>query len=266
MQTVLQKPFYKPLVDTESYLKQLEPVVNETQLGDFCKSLCHELGMDFYNYGIQLSSSFTRSSFKTLNNYHKRWNTEYYNNNYISSDPVLLHCLESVKPLIWESVTYLQEGGVRAYMMFAAYNNDLARGVSVPIHDAYGCKAIFSLTCKRKSAVDHSYLQQIAPYVTHLSTAIHQKMTELAGIKKKRSHENLTARELECLGWTADGKTAWEIASILKISERTANFHLHNAMHKLGAVNKPHAVAKAISWGVIRPALNFSAEPLVNDP
>ena len=61
----------------------------------------------------------------------------------------------------------------------------------------------------------------------------------------------LTDREVEILRWTAIGKTAWEIGSILKISERTVNFHLQNLMGKFGVHNKTHAAAKAMSIGLI---------------
>jgi LuxR family transcriptional regulator, quorum-sensing system regulator SolR len=62
----------------------------------------------------------------------------------------------------------------------------------------------------------------------------------------------LTEREVEILRWTIDGKTAWEIGQILKISERTVNFHLQNVMGKFGVHNKTHAAARAVSYGLIK--------------
>ena len=62
----------------------------------------------------------------------------------------------------------------------------------------------------------------------------------------------LTARELECLSWTLQGKTAWELGCILGIAERTANFHLGNAIRKLDRDNKHSAVIKAMRMGLIR--------------
>ena len=62
----------------------------------------------------------------------------------------------------------------------------------------------------------------------------------------------LTARELECLRWTMEGKTAWELGRILGISEQTAVRHLNNATHKLDCVNKHHAVVKALRLELIR--------------
>jgi len=57
---------------------------------------------------------------------------------------------------------------------------------------------------------------------------------------------HLTERERDCLKWTADGKTAWEIGQILRIAERTAIFHINKATQKLNAVNKTQATARAI--------------------
>jgi DNA-binding CsgD family transcriptional regulator len=57
----------------------------------------------------------------------------------------------------------------------------------------------------------------------------------------------ISARELDCLRWTAAGKTASEASIILGISERTVRFHLNAAREKLDCVTTTQAVAKAIA-------------------
>jgi DNA-binding CsgD family transcriptional regulator len=61
----------------------------------------------------------------------------------------------------------------------------------------------------------------------------------------------LTPRELESLRWTMEGKAAWELGSILGISEQTAARHVNCATQKLGCVNKVQAVVKALRFGLI---------------
>lgn len=61
----------------------------------------------------------------------------------------------------------------------------------------------------------------------------------------------LTKREVEILKWTVEGKTAWEIGSILNIAERTVNFHIQNVMEKFGVHNKTQAAAKAVGMGFL---------------
>ena len=65
----------------------------------------------------------------------------------------------------------------------------------------------------------------------------------------------LSEREKSCLGWTALGKSSWEIGQILSISENTVTFHIKNAMRKLGVSNRTVAVVNAIRLGLIAPPL-----------
>lgn len=63
--------------------------------------------------------------------------------------------------------------------------------------------------------------------------------------------QTLTPRELECLKWAALGKTGADTAKILTVSEATVAFHLKNAISKMHAASKAHAVALALSRGWI---------------
>ncbi len=61
----------------------------------------------------------------------------------------------------------------------------------------------------------------------------------------------LTNRETEVLGWAAAGKSYWEIATILGISERTVRFFMTNARRKLNVVSNTQAVAQAVRHALI---------------
>jgi len=71
--------------------------------------------------------------------------------------------------------------------------------------------------------------------------------------KKQLDHKGgvLSAREIEVLEWLKQGKSSWDISVILGISERTVNFHVYNVIQKLGATNRPQAVAVATRLGLI---------------
>lgn len=62
---------------------------------------------------------------------------------------------------------------------------------------------------------------------------------------------SISKREIECLRLTANGYTSEEIARLLKLSVHTANQYLTNTTQKLDAVNRMHAVAKALRMGLI---------------
>jgi DNA-binding CsgD family transcriptional regulator len=57
----------------------------------------------------------------------------------------------------------------------------------------------------------------------------------------------LSPRELECLRWAAQGKSAWDTGRILGISRHTVAFHLDNAKTKLGVRSTIQAVARLMA-------------------
>lgn len=61
----------------------------------------------------------------------------------------------------------------------------------------------------------------------------------------------LAPREIDCLRWSAAGKTSGEIAAILGVSENTVNSYLAAAAQKLNAVNRVQTVAQAIRLGLL---------------
>ncbi|WP_158915783.1 helix-turn-helix transcriptional regulator [Caulobacter sp. S45] len=61
----------------------------------------------------------------------------------------------------------------------------------------------------------------------------------------------LTAREAECMRLAALGLTTAETSRQLSVAERTVEFHLSNAMRKLGAPNKIRAVVLAVQQKLI---------------
>ena len=63
----------------------------------------------------------------------------------------------------------------------------------------------------------------------------------------------LSAREHEVLSLIADGRSLGEVAERLTISRATVRTHASNIYRKLGARNRPHAVALALGLGLIEP-------------
>lgn len=65
------------------------------------------------------------------------------------------------------------------------------------------------------------------------------------------SSSQLTAREIEVVRWTSEGKTSAEIAIILGLSEHTVISHITSSARKLNAVNRVHMIAIAVRRGIV---------------
>jgi DNA-binding CsgD family transcriptional regulator len=85
-----------------------------------------------------------------------------------------------------------------------------------------------------------------------LGQYFHQHMLRIFGRGNERAFI-VSAREIDCLKWMAAGKTAWEVSTILGISERTVRFHLNAAREKLQCTTTTQAVAKAVSQQLFVP-------------
>jgi LuxR family quorum-sensing system transcriptional regulator CciR len=94
-------------------------------------------------------------------------------------------------------------------------------------------------------------LQHIS-HLNALAWQFHIAFAEIAPpLGRANAKVELSARERDCLRWTAEGKSSWDIGMILKISENTVNFHLKNAMRKFGTTSRTVAVVQAIRLNLI---------------
>jgi len=71
-----------------------------------------------------------------------------------------------------------------------------------------------------------------------------------ARVISRSSRPRLTPREREVLRLVAAGRSNKEIAATLRVSERTAKFHVTAILSKLGAENRAQAVAIAARFGL----------------
>ena len=66
------------------------------------------------------------------------------------------------------------------------------------------------------------------------------------------SAAELSPREVEVLKWVGAGKTNWETAHILSISENTVKGHLSKILEKMNVRNRQQAVVMAMEKGIIK--------------
>lgn len=79
---------------------------------------------------------------------------------------------------------------------------------------------------------------------------LHYAMCMAGDFWPKVTH-TLTTREQEVLHWVCRGKSNPEIACILGISPWTIKIHVGKVLAKLNASNRGHAVARAVSLGLL---------------
>ncbi len=95
-----------------------------------------------------------------------------------------------------------------------------------------------SVSLVRDHSGDPSY------FISVIENVDERKRAELA-------LRSLTAREREVLELLAQGRTNRQISEVLRVSERTAKFHVGNAIGKLGVADRRQAAERAIELGLL---------------
>lgn len=166
-------------------------------------------------------------------------------------DPVMQHCKRQSLPIIWDQGTYTSQGQGELWEEQARYGYQT--GIAMALHLPEGRHFMLGVDRDRSLPKDrHELTRVVADLQLFAVHALDAAMRILVPSDPTGETPVLTPREVEALRWTMDGKTAWEVGSILGIAERTAVLHLNNAMRKLGCVNKHQAVLKALRLGLIR--------------
>lgn len=116
--------------------------------------------------------------------------------------------------------------------------------IVVPLHTAVGKR--FGLILLRAGPRPvHEEVIQIA----YEAAVVFQRYFEV--VLSLDSISGLSARELQIVGWTSEGKTSSEIAIILGLSEHTVNSYIAAILRKLEVVNRAQMVASALRNGMI---------------
>lgn len=240
--------FYE-LIDSLSEAKTVEDIHS------VCSKFSVQFGFDHFIYGAQLPTSFVKPYFIIISGYPTEWRARYTAENYIEIDPVVTHCYNHVTPIRWGQIAPQEKQNLAIrHFMGEAWEFGLKNGVSFPVHSSRGEFALLSLVSERSQANVQADVTHVMPYAQYFIAHMHEaarKIFEQQTLPLKRVR--LTDQERQCLVWSAEGKTTWETSVILRLSERTVRFHLHNASKKLNTVSRQHAVARAVSLGLINP-------------
>jgi len=166
-------------------------------------------------------------------------------------DPVLQHCKRSNLPIVWDRETFLRAGQSDRWEAYSQFGFNT--GIALAAHRPRGRHFFISVDRDQALPTDPNEVMRMLADLQLFATFAEEAATQILTPARVdlSALPRLTPREVECLSWTMEGKTAWEVGCILSISEQTAVRHLNNATKKLDCVNKHHAVVKAMRLGLI---------------
>jgi DNA-binding CsgD family transcriptional regulator len=238
-------------VDIRTML-QLEDDLNDKTLTGFIAFIREHYGLANVAY---LCPSFRGRSvaqpFLAVT-YSDAWVEHYTSEGYGQIDPVHTFGARSVLPLDWARLPR-EHKKVRRMFGEARECGVGRQGLTVPVRGpANGVWALFSVTSHDDDFEWSSRRFELTRDLVHVAHYVHQRAFQLHDADVSVDLDAITKREIEALEWSAEGKTISDIAILMRISPETVKAHLDSARFKLQAINRVHAVTKAIRAGLIR--------------
>lgn len=231
----------------EIQLQALQTSDSEHQLFQAIAAFGAELGFDYCAYGLRTTLPLSKPKIVKVSNYPSAWQAQYQAKNYCAIDPTVKHALRSSKPVLWTDGLFAST----AAFWEEARSFGLHYGWAQSMRDVPGATGMLTLA-RSDDPLTETELADKAFKMAWLTQSAHIALSRrLLPKLLPEADAKLSNREIAVLRWTADGKTAGEIADIMKITERTVNFHISNAAAKLNATNKTAAAVKAALLGFL---------------
>jgi LuxR family quorum-sensing system transcriptional regulator SolR len=229
----------------EELLHAAEVASSQDMLFRSIESSAQALGFEHCAYGLRVPVPVSNPRVVLLNNYPSEWRARYAAARYIATDPTVLHGRRSQAPLVWDAKVFESTPGMRD----EARSFGLRFGWAKSNLDANGVGGMLTLA-RANEALSAAELAANSMKMCWLASMAHLSLSRLMVADVAVETPTLTEREIEVLKWTADGKTSGEIADILAVSDNTVNFHIKNAIAKLGTANKTAAAVRAAMLGM----------------
>ena len=245
---LLSKSDLESLLDIVNRALQVSCGEELTELWPSIAGLANLDGGIFGVSKIQTKESGVIFDLKTFG-INPEWLKHYRVSQLAEDDPLVKAALQSQRPISWKDASKLA-----IKIDASAFRNSEFRkhAKASGLENGY----IFS---KRSQYVNQALAVKA---VTTGSRPITERQGQMLNILLPHLNEILirqgfstaadpSSREQEVLRWATAGKSNWEVAQILNISERTVKFHLRNIYRKLEVNNRSHAVAEAIRLGAV---------------
>lgn len=213
--------------------------------GDFAETAREDSGRLSEDAGIW---RIEQGQLATLT-YSDAWIQRYLEAGYVRIDPVIAASLNAFHPIDWKTLDWSGRKK-QAFLTEAIAAGVGNQGLTLPIRGPNSQFAVFTITKSCPDDVWATFKTDFMPDLLIISHFYHQRIIETMKLKNK-DKPILSQRETDVLRGISLGKNRAQIAHELGVSENTVRVYIDSARHKLGAVNTAHAIAVAVSKGVL---------------
>lgn len=232
--------------DRENLVKSLQKATSPEHFQAATEALCTILKVRHvvYHWVNALGERYGAGTYPT------EWIDRYLEKNYLRMDPVIFGCFQRFTPVIWKDLDWSTRAA--ATMFRDAIDHGLGnQGYTIPIRGPNGQFALFTVNNLSDDDTWQAFVDANARDLMVIAHEFNKKALEFERAGEGVAPPSLSPRELAAMTCLAKGQSRAQAAKELGISEHTLRVYIESARHKLGALNTTHAVARALSEGII---------------
>jgi DNA-binding CsgD family transcriptional regulator len=182
--------------------------------------------------------------------YSVEWQKRYLERNYLRVDPVISGCFQRFHPVDWKRLDWSSKAA-REFFADALAHGVGNQGYSIPIRGPNGQFALFTASHNCDDETWARFTEEKSRDLILMAHYFNRKALEFEPGRKPERGQALSPREIDAMTLLAMGYSRAQVAQSLAISEHTLRVYIESARFKLGALNTTHAVARAMSRGLI---------------
>lgn len=182
--------------------------------------------------------------------YSDEWRDRYTSQNYLRIDPVVIGCFQRFHPVDWKRLDWSGKAA-RQFLAEALEYGVGNQGYSIPIRGPNGQFALFTVSHHCDDVTWDAFTQEHSRDLILIAHYFNRKALEFEPGRQPEHSRALSPREVDAMTLLAMGYSRAQVAETLSISEHTLRVYIESARFKLGALNTTHAVARAMSRGLI---------------
>lgn len=230
----------------ETILRSVEAATQRTELQDAVLHLRDVLRIDhlIYHWVSNTGDQFA------VGTYSQDWAARYVENDYQRIDPVIAGAYQRFHPVDWRRLDWSGKAA-KALMEDAARHGVGNQGFSVPLRGPHGQFALFTANHSCDEETWDTFIEMYRRDLLLIAHYFNQKALEFEPDRVPGMRPSLSPREVDAITLLALGYGRAQVAQSLAISEHTLRVYIESARHKLGAINTVHAVARALTLGLI---------------
>jgi LuxR family transcriptional regulator, quorum-sensing system regulator CciR len=235
----------------DEIVDQLRNANTDAALVRVIGDVSRDLGFDYFALIHHADLSRLTPSLIHMDNYPAVWREHYVADRLYLDDPVLHACVRTHLGFAWGDIGNTVTLSNRQRLILEnARKEGIGEGFTVPVNIHGEVNGSCSFATRFGKALPHNYLI-LAQLLGSFAFQAARRLRQNASPNSQPLLPLLTPRQRECVVLVGNGKTDWEIATILGLREDTVTKYLNAARERYGVARRMQLVVAAIYDGQI---------------